>query len=51
MEKFILTEWQGPPPMLKSFNTEQYVRDTFDFKDYNPDWLAEIRKKGGGIVE
>ena len=51
MEKFILTEWQGPPPMLKSFNTEQYVRDTFDFKDYNPDWLQEIKEKGGGIVE
>jgi NADH-quinone oxidoreductase subunit C len=51
MEKFILTEWQGPPPMLKSFDTEQYVRDTFDFKDYNPDWLEAIKEKGGGIVE
>ena len=51
MEKFILTEWNGPPPMLKSFDTEQYVRDTFDWKDYNPDWLQEIVAKGGGIVE
>lgn len=51
MEKFILTEWNGPPPMLKSFDTEQYVRDTFDFKDYNPDWLKEVKAKGGGIVE
>jgi NADH-quinone oxidoreductase subunit C len=51
MEKFILTEWNGPPPMLKSFDTEQYVRDTFDWKDYNPDWLQEIIAKGGGIVE
>ena len=51
MEKFILTEWNGPPPMLKSFDTEQYVRDTFDWKDYNPDWLQDIVAKGGGIVE
>jgi len=51
MEKFILTEWNGPPPMLKSFDTEQFVRDTFDWKDYNPDWLQEIVANGGGIVE
>lgn len=51
MDKFILTEWNGPPPMLKSFDTEQFVRDTFDWKDYNPDWLKEIVAKGGGIVE
>lgn len=51
MEKFILTEWNGPPPMLKSFDTEQFVRDTFDWKEYNPDWLQEIVAKGGGIVE
>lgn len=51
MEKFILTEWNGPPPMLKSFNTEQFVRDTFDWKDYNPDWLKEIVANGGGLVE
>jgi NADH-quinone oxidoreductase subunit C len=51
MEKFILTEWNGPPPMLKSFDTEKYVRETFDWKDYNPDWLQEIVAKGGGIVE
>lgn len=51
MEKFILTEWNGPPPMLKSFDTEQYVRDNFDFKDYNPDWLKDIKANGGGIVE
>lgn len=51
MEKFILTEWHGPPPMLKSFDTDQYVRDTFDWKDYAPDWLQEIKAKGGGIVQ
>lgn len=51
MEKFILTEWNGPPPMLKSFDTEKYVHETFDWKEYNPDWLQEIVAKGGGIVE
>jgi len=51
MEKFILTEWDGPPPMLKSFDSEAYVRDTFGWQDYNPDWLQEIKAKGGGIVE
>ena len=51
MEKFILTEWDGPPPMLKSFDSEAYVRDTFGWQDYNPDWLKEIKAKGGGVVE
>ena len=51
MEKFILTEWDGPPPMRKEFDTKQYVHDTFDWQEYNPDWLQEIREKGGGIVE
>ena len=51
MEKFILTEWNGPPPMLKSFDTKQYVQDTFDWQDYQPDWLNDIRAKGGRIVE
>jgi NADH-quinone oxidoreductase subunit C len=51
MERFILTEWNGPPPMLKSFDSEQYVRDTFDWKEYDPDWLRDIIAKGGSIVE
>ncbi len=51
MEKFILTEWDGPPPMRKEFDTRKYVHDTFDWQQYNPGWLQEIRAKGGGIVE
>jgi len=51
MEKFILTEWNGPPPMRKEFDTRQYVHDTFDWQHYDPAWLQEIRAKGGGIVE
>ena len=51
MEKFILTEWDGPPPMRKEFDTRQFVHDNFDWQEYDPDWLKDIRAKGGGIVE
>lgn len=51
MEKFILTEWDGEPPMLKSFATEQYAQDTFHWQDYSPEWLQEIEAQGGAIVE
>jgi NADH-quinone oxidoreductase subunit C len=50
MSKFILTEWQGPPPMRKSFSSIGYVEDTFAWRDYAPDWLREIQAKGGGVV-
>lgn len=49
MEKFILTEWDGPPPMLKTFDSEKYVMETFRFQDYRPDWLEEVERQGGGI--
>jgi NADH-quinone oxidoreductase subunit C len=51
MEPFILTEWYGPPPMLKSFSTLGYVEETFKWQDYSPEWLKEIEAKGGGFVE
>lgn len=51
MEKFILTEWDGPPPMRKEFDTRQYVHDTFGWQDYDPEWLQTVRDKGGGVVE
>ena len=47
---FILTEWTGPPPMLKAFATEDYVNDFFEWNDYHPKWLEEIEKKGGGLI-
>ncbi len=49
LNKFILTSWGGPPPMLKSFNTREYVEKTFDWVQYSPDWLKDIEAKGGGI--
>jgi NADH-quinone oxidoreductase subunit C len=50
MQKFILTEWDGPPPMRKDFDAEKFVNETFRWEDYRPDWLKEIEEKGGGIT-
>lgn len=50
MEKFILTEWDGPPPMRKEFDSEAWVNDHFDWQDYRPDWLIELEKQGGGVA-
>jgi len=50
MEKFILTEWNGPPPMRKEFDSEQWVNDTFTFQDYQPEWLKDLEREGGGII-
>lgn len=50
MSKFILTEWDGPPPMRKDFDAEAWVNARFDWQDYNPDWLQQIVAEGGGIA-
>jgi NADH-quinone oxidoreductase subunit C len=50
MEKFILTEWDGPPPMRKEFDSEAWVNDHFDWQDYQPEWLKELEAEGGGIA-
>jgi NADH-quinone oxidoreductase subunit C len=50
MRPFVLTEWQGPPPMLKSFSSIGYVEDTFEWRDYQPGWLQEVKAKGGGLA-
>lgn len=50
MGKFILTEWEGPPPMRKEFDSEAWVMNQFEFQDYRPDWLIDIESKGGGIT-
>lgn len=49
MNKFILTEWDGPPPMRKEFDSEAFVNEHFDWQEYQPDWLKELEAKGGGI--
>ena len=50
MEKFILTEWGGPPPMRKDFDSEVWVNEHFDWQEYRPDWLVELEEQGGGIA-
>lgn len=50
MEKFILTEWDGPPPMRKDFDSEAWVNEHFDWAEYNPEWLQDLVKEGGGIA-
>lgn len=50
MEKFILTEWDGPPPMRKEFDSEAWVGEHFDWQDYHPDWLNDLEAQGGGIA-
>jgi NADH-quinone oxidoreductase subunit C len=50
MEKFILTEWNGPPPMRKEFDSEAFVNEHFDWQSYRPEWLEELEAAGGGIT-
>lgn len=42
LEKYILTEWNGPPPMRKDFVTRSFAHEHFHYKDYEPDWDALI---------
>lgn len=50
MSRFILTEWDGPPPMRKDFDSEAWVNQHFDWQDYHPDWLKDLELQGGGIA-
>jgi NADH-quinone oxidoreductase subunit C len=50
MSKFILTEWDGPPPMRKDFDSEAWVNRHFDWQDYHPQWLDALEARGGGIA-
>ena len=50
MEKFILTEWDGPPPMRKDFDSEAWARRKFNFQDYRPEWLTKLEEQGGGVA-
>ncbi len=45
LEKYILSDWDGPPPMRKDFITREFAHDHFHFRDYEPDWDELV--KGG----
>jgi len=50
MEKFILTEWNGPPPMRKEFDSEAFVNEHFEWESYHPQWLKDLEEEGGGVT-
>ncbi len=47
LTQFILEDWEGPPPMLKDFDSIQYVQDHFGIKVRNPKTLPPKWKKAG----
>lgn len=49
LTKFILTSWDGPPPMRKSFDTRAHVEETYQWENYDPDWLKDLENRGGGV--
>ena len=51
LDKFILTSWDGPPPMRKDFDARKYAEETFTTVDYRPEWLKDIEAAGGGLEE
>lgn len=42
LEKYILTDWNGPPPMRKDFVTRDFAHEHFTFKDYEPGWDDQV---------
>ena len=48
---FVLTEWDGPPPMRKDFSSVGYVEETYAWQSYRPEWLREAEAGGGGLDE
>lgn len=43
LSKYILTDWDGPPPMRKDFVTRKFANDHFRFRKYNPAWDDRIK--------
>jgi len=47
LEKYILTDWEGEPPMRKDFITREFALNFYSFKDdYHPEWLRELEQAG-----
>ena len=38
LERYILSDWKGPPPMRKDFSSRDFAHGHFTFKDYEPTW-------------
>jgi len=48
MERYILTDWNGPPPMRKDFITREYALNFFHYREYEPQWLRDMMAAGEG---
>ena len=42
MNKFILTDWDGIPPLRKDFITRKYALENFSWREYQPDWAKNF---------
>ncbi len=48
MERFILTDWNGPPPMRKDFITREFALNFYHYREYEPQWLKDMMAAGEG---
>ena len=48
MEKYILTDWNGPPPMRKDFITREFALNFYKYREYEPKWLKDMMAAGEG---
>lgn len=48
MEKYILTDWNGPPPMRKDFITREFALNFYKYREYEPQWLKDMMAAGEG---
>ncbi len=47
LSRFILTDWNGPAPMRKDFQTREFALDFFTFKDdYQAEWMKDLKARG-----
>jgi NADH-quinone oxidoreductase subunit C len=42
MNKFVLTDWEGMPPMRKDFVTRDYANQTYEWRRYEPKWMKDF---------
>ncbi len=43
LSRYILSDWQGPPPMRKDFRTREFAHEQYHFKEYEPDWDKDVQ--------
>ena len=46
MERYILTDWNGPPPMRKDFITREFALNFYHYREYEPQWLKDMVSAG-----